>query len=148
MFIVFDLDDTLANNAHRHDILKAEHESDEVKWSTFFDACDQDEPVREICNLLSCLVRKHHVEIWTGRSESVRYKTDTWLRKHLPHGSFHYVDALRMRAVDDFRNDTEVKGDWIKEYGRPDLVFDDRNHVCQWWREQGVVCCQVKESDY
>ena len=147
MFIVFDLDDTLANNAHRHHILKAEHESDEVKWSTFFDACDKDEPVLEIVNLYQSLIWfGHKIEIWTGRSETVRDKTDHWLMSNLP--MYRYCNALRMRAADDFRNDTEVKDDWIKEYGKPDLVFDDRNHVCQWWREQGVVCCQVKESDY
>ena len=149
MFIVFDLDDTLADNAHRHHILadKKDHEIDEETWSTFFDACNHDVPVPQIIAICTSLIfGGHKIEIWTGRTEAVRAKTDAWLQSNLPY--FLKINALRMRAVDDFRSDTEVKGQWVKEHGKPDLVFDDRNKVVDWWRSIGVVCCQVKESDY
>ena len=87
-------------------------------------------------------ISHHRVEIWTGRSDRVREKTETWLAKHTK--TFNrYKPELRMRKDGDFRPDTEVKAEWIKEYGKPDLVFDDRNKVVNWWREQGIVCCQI-----
>ena len=154
MFIVFDLDDTLANNAHRHHILEEEHESDEAKWNAFFDACGDDEVNPMITLLLDQLAHwalahfgvKNRVEIWTGRSERVRGKTESWLKGCV--ANYARINAIRMRAEGDFRPDTEVKAEWMEKYGKPDLVFDDRNSVVKWWREQGVTCCQVKESDY
>lgn len=150
MFIVFDLDDTLADTSHRQHILDQNHETESDKWNTFFDACDKDSPVLALIEFIDELAYRlcktdHRVEIWTGRSDSVRDKTEAWLQKHL---ECHNFIPLRMRADGDFREDTEVKGDWIEQYGKPDLVFDDRNKVVKWWREQGVTCCQVKESDF
>ena len=150
MFIVFDLDDTLANNAHRHRILNEKHKNEEAKWDAFFEACDKDiiyPVIAEIFLGLTCPELGHHIEIWTGRSEKVREKTIQWLAGHLPN-FLYYNPTVRMRKIGDFRVDTEVKGDWIEEVGKPDLVFDDRNNVVAWWREQGVTCCQVKESNY
>lgn len=150
MFIVFDLDDTLADNAHRHHILEEEHENEKAKWDAFFDACVGDIPVKPLLLLLSRLLAdpdRSRVQIWTGRSERVRGQTEAWLINHLG-AIVHNLDVLHMRKEGDFRPDSEVKADWIKAEGKPDLVFDDRNSVVKWWRQQGVVCCQVKESDY
>ena len=147
MFIVFDLDDTLADTTHRQHILEQKgFTSESEKWNAFFEACDKDSPKTEIIELLDLLdFASHRVEIWTGRSNRVRDKTEAWLEKHL--NNFEDCE-LRMRADGDYRPDTEVKADWIKQYGKPDLVFDDRNKVVTWWREQGITCCQVKESDF
>ena len=148
MFIVCDLDDTLADNAHRQHILEEAHESESAKWDAFFEPCDKDVVMPEIAEIFQALTnvsQGNRVEIWTARSESVRDKTERWLRRNL-------FDAqsipLRMRAKGDVRPDTEVKGDWMEKYGKPQLVFDDRNKMVDWWRAQGIVCCQVKESDY
>ena len=145
-FIVFDLDDTLCDTGHRQHILEGNFENDSEMWNSFFDACDRDEPVPAMINLFNSLTSmSHRVEIWTGRSDRVLEKTKAWLEKHT---LFPNRYVLRMREEGDFRHDTEIKADWIREYGKPDLVFDDRNSVVKWWREQGVVCCQVKENDF
>ena len=102
--------------------------------------------IAEIYRALSNPMWDHRIEIWTGRSEKVRKKTEDWLITFLP--GYINCKALRMRGADDFRPDTEVKGDWIAQHGKPDLVFDDRNKVVEWWRCQGITCCQVKASDY
>ena len=146
MFIVFDLDDTLSDSTHREHIHDEEHESAEAKWDAFFEACDKDLVCWPIAKLLDSLLSGNKVEIWTGRSEKVRAKTERWMRKCL--WGWDKIHALRMRAEGDVRPDTEVKAGWIREHGKPDLVFDDRNKVVKWWREQGVTCCQVKETDY
>ena len=172
MFIVFDLDDTLANTDHRAHILDEEHESEEAKWNAFFAECHNDAPNIDVLNLFKMLHRAGEtsyskspiIEIWTGRIETVRWDTVRWLAKYMPN-IYHYQPMtdknkseddgrvisgppIRMRKADDFRKDTEIKGEWIEKYGKPDLVFDDRNKMVKWWREQGVTCCQVKESNF
>lgn len=154
MFVVFDLDDTLADTSHREHILteKCKKEtgiSESEVWNKFFDACDKDEPKIEIITILDELVKskEHRIEIWTGRSDRVRIKTVAWLHKHLLFRSVFAV-VLRMREEGDYRHDKEIKSEWIEKHGKPDLVFDDRNSTVKWWREQGITCCQVKESNY
>lgn len=148
MFIVFDLDDTLANTDHRQPLLDQDFESEEEKWNTFFDACHKDEPVVPLIALIRSLSYVHKTEIWTGRSDRVRKKTEDWLNENIGSNYVATYLTLRMRPEGDFRSDTEIKGEWIAKYGKPDLVFDDRNKMVDWWRAQGVVCCQVKESDF
>ena len=144
MFLVFDLDDTLADTTHRQPILMQEFDTATEMWNSFFDACDKDTPIPAMIELLDTLsVSDHRVEIWTGRSDRVIEKTNTWLVEHTEHPLYY---TLRMRPDGDFRPDTEIKGDWIEEYGKPDLVFEDRNKMAKWWREQGITCCQVREN--
>lgn len=85
MFIVFDLDDTLADTTHREHILLKDNPPDEnTKWSRFFEACTGDTLIKEIADIFYALtydpdIFDHHVEIWTARSESVRKQTHFWL---------------------------------------------------------------------
>lgn len=147
MFIVFDLDDTLANTDHRQHILEMEFPEESDKWNAFFDACTGDSPMVGVIKLLDALAwfSAHRVEIWTGRSDRVREQTEAWLMYHVQY--FHKVE-LRMRKEGDYRHDIEIKQEWIDEFGKPDVVFDDRNKIVEWWRDMGVTCCQVKNSDF
>lgn len=147
MFYVFDLDDTLAITNHRQHLLFEEYDSDADKWLTFFKACDKDEPNKPMIKLMQTLSISHRVEIWTGRSDIVREKTEAWLDANIETHLF-YRPTLRMRTQGDVRSDIIIKGEWISEHGVPDIVFDDRNKMVNWWRSQGIICCQVKESDY
>lgn len=149
MFIVFDLDDTLADTAHREHILEAPHPDENTKWNTFFEACDGDTLIPEIANILNALAFppfKNRVEIWTARSASVFPQTRLWLQQNIE--AYSAIQAIRMRPEGDYRPDIEIKAEWIKTYGKPDLAFDDRDKVVRWWRSQGVTCCQVRESRY
>ena len=147
MFVIFDLDDTLADTSHRQPILDEGDRSDQKTWRAFFDACDKDSPKTEIISVLEALASftDFRVEFWTGRSEQVREKTEAWLKKHVKYAE--YI-PLRMRPEGDTRPDTAIKGEWVEKYGKPDLVFDDRNKMVRWWRDQGITCCQVQESDF
>ena len=150
MFIVFDLDDTLSDTTHRQFILEQEFETDSEKWNAFFDACLMDTPNVPIVKLLDTLAastNNHRIEIWTGRGEQVREKTLAWLNQHTQYFKYSFIN-LRMRPEGDFRPDTEIKAEWMQQHGSPDIVFDDRNKMVNWWREQGITCCQVKESDF
>ena len=143
MFIVFDLDDTLADTTHRQHILDEGDMESSDTWNAFFDACDEDTPKTEIIAVYCALSTWHDIEIWTGRSDRVRAKTEAWLSKHL-----RYPFTLRMRSEGDYRHDVEIKSEWLTEHGKPDLVFEDRNSMVKWFREQGITVCQVKESDF
>lgn len=150
MFIVFDLDDTLTCTDQRQHILDPtmQFETESERWNKFFDECVHDKPVHHIIEIFDVLVEAGHiVEIWTGRSSRVEKQTKEWLAMH----TLNYVSdevPLRMRLDGDFRNDIEIKSEFIERYGKPDLVFEDRNKLVKWWRQLEVTCCQVKESNF
>lgn len=148
--VVFDLDDTLSIVGDRADILKQDFPSEEEKWDTFFEACHQDKPNCPALLLLRMIAMSGdaRVEIWTGRDELVRGKTEDWLSWHAPIDLKAYLIPVRMRERGDHRHDLEIKSEWTGKYGKPFIVFDDRNSMVQYWREQGILCCQVKESDF
>ena len=142
MFIVFDLDGTLADDTHRqHHIVGEERD-----WDAYFAACEGDVPLWPTIGVLQMMVHcGHRVEIWTGRSESCRGQTERWLSRVLGLEIWPL-----MRAEGDHRPDTVVKGEWLDGCGAspPDLVFDDRSKSVAFWREQGITCYQVAQHDY
>jgi phosphoglycolate phosphatase-like HAD superfamily hydrolase len=141
MFVVFDLDGTLANTDHRAHFLDG---TDGKKdWRGFYAACDQDAPHWPIVHTLHALANANHrVEIWSGRSDEVRDKTEAWLREH-----FLNDIPLRMRAEGDYTADDVLKRGWLAN-GKPDLIFDDRDKVVAMWRAQGIPCCQVAPGNF
>ena len=145
MFIVFDLDGTLADDSHRQ-----HHITGDVRdWDAYFAACGDDALIKPVAAIYQALysdtVDYHTVVIWTGRSERYRHQTALWLSER----NLWFTD-LRMRADGDFRPDTEVKGEWLAECGDhpPDLIFDDRTKSVAFWRSQGITCLQVAQHDY
>ena len=143
MIVAFDLDGTLANIEHRLRFIK----SKPANWPAFFDACEDDLPVLPVIQICTRLIWSGvGVEIWSGRSDRVRDKTERWLDKH----AINYT-TLRMRKDGDYRADDIVKGEWldaIPESERPVLAFDDRQRVVNMWRSRGVICCQVAPGDF
>lgn len=138
MFIVFDMDGTLSDPTHRLHHLKNKD------WDSFYEACDQDTPHDEMLNLMHSLyAAAHRIEIWTGRRESTREKTIQWMQDlELPNV------PIRMRADGDKRHDVTVKGEWIDKYGKPDIVFEDRNSMVNFYRDQDIRCLQVAPGDF
>ena len=142
MLIVFDLDGTLADDAHRQHHIAGEDRD----WGAYFSECGGDQAIEPIVEVSYSLHRRDNcrVEIWTGRPEEYRALTEAWLDTH----AIRYHE-LRMRPTGDFRSDVEVKGEWLAEcVERPSLVFDDRTRTVAWWRQQDIICCQVADHDY
>lgn len=143
MFVVFDLDGTLALNEHRqHFINRPVGEKD---WDAFHDACDKDEPNWPLIEIANCLQDGGNiVEIWTGRSEEVKSKTLAWLGRCRLEGI-----ALRMRPKGDHSKDVDLKYHWLHtNHSYPDLVFEDRASVVQMWRANGINCVQVADGNF
>lgn len=140
MFVVFDLDGTIALTEHREHYLKQEPKD----WRGFYAACDQDQPCAPvIATLRGLMVTGHRIEIWSGRSAEVSAKTREWLCAH----GMAAVN-IRMRAEGDHQPDTKLKAAWIEECGAPDLVFEDRASMVAMYRERGIVCAQVAPGHF
>ncbi len=143
MFVVFDLDGTLADGTHReHYVTRPVGEKD---WRAYFADCDRDEPKRPIIDTLRALkAAGHQIEIWTGRSDEVADKTAAWLQRHGLDGF-----PMRARAAGDHTADHDLKASWLAQCSRkPNLVFEDRARVVSMWREAGITCCQVAPGDF
>lgn len=143
MFVVFDLDGTLALNEHRQHYVQ--REVGKKDWKSFFAECDRDGlnwPVARILQVLDAT--GNQVEIWSGRSGEVIDKTRAWLAEH---GLGHI--PFRGRNEGDRTPDHELKLSWLEAASRkPDLVFDDRASVVAMWRANGVACAQVAEGNF
>ena len=141
MYAVFDLDGTLCNIDHRLPLIKSENPD----WDAFYDACEDDHPNWPIIKTLCIFMRiGYRVEIWTGRSDQVRDKTEAWLGRH---GIWKHV-LTRMRPAGDHSTDVKLKKAWLKQTWHehtivPELVFEDRTRVVEMWRSEGITCCQV-----
>ncbi len=138
-FFVFDLDGTLANTDHRAHLVAAKD------WRGYFAACDLDPPHAHVIAVAHALINAgHRVEIWSGRSDEVRDKTEAWLAEHGLGGI-----PLRMRQAGDYTPDEVLKRQWLIDADRiPDMIFDDRAKVVRMWRAMGVPCAQVAPGEF
>jgi hypothetical protein len=194
--IIFDLDGTLADCEHRRHFVDPEknenyfrYNGDEFRgykdgqaqlhvkwkpdWDAFHEACDKDtpiEPVIEMWDIQISLGMMHAHEIWSGRSESVRKKTEEWLGEHL---LCFDPKQLKMRPIGDYTPDDQLKERWLDEYiasmwpklpypteenkekvfYRKDpikFVFDDRPKVIRMWQRRGIFVfnCNQKEGEF
>lgn len=149
MFVVFDLDGTVADCEHRiHHIKLPEKGGDgewpEQNWDAFYAACDGDSPILAIVEVAKSMrATGHRIEFWTGRSDNCRVQTEVWLTRH-GLGSI----PVRMRPGDSRMADHRLKRGYIDAYGKPDLVFEDRASVVAMWREEGIICAQVAPGDF
>lgn len=141
MFVVFDLNGTLALTEHRAHFLAGPGRKD---WRAFYAACDLDEPCHPIIQTLIALdAAGHEVEIWSGRSDEMKDRTTAWLAEH-----GLALIPIRTRAASDHRADMVLKAEWLDEGRTPDLIFEDRASVVAMWRARGIVVCQVALWDF
>jgi FMN phosphatase YigB (HAD superfamily) len=143
MFVVFDLDGTLADCEHRLHHIQGDEKRSPEQWDAFFEACPKDSPITHTISVLKALVRaEHRVEIWSARSDQVRRQTEDWL---CAYGVFV---PLRMRRAGDHRDDDSLKCEWVNAHGFPNLVFEDRARVVKMWRAMGVPCFHVAAGEF
>ncbi|UXN70863.1 AAA family ATPase [Devosia neptuniae] len=139
MFVVFDLDGTLADIGHRVHHVRGGNRN----YDAFFAECINDLPnVPVVAALNAHWDAGHRVEIWSARSDKVRAETVDWLIAQK-------IDPrllVNMRPAGDSTRDVELKRSWLHALHpdeRPDLVYDDRQSVVDMWRAEGLACFQV-----
>lgn len=143
--VIFDIDGTLANNAHR------QHYLDSKDWNGFFEAMDEDEPIDSVCRLAQSMgFAPVKLVFCTGRPEKYRQVTLDWLKKRAE--IFLLNENLMMRPDGDYRPDHEVKKEMLDKLRAEGykvwFVVDDRNSVVDMWRKNGVTCLQCAEGDF
>lgn len=153
--VIFDLDGTLALIDHRRHFVEAptlDISGDLARpgwkpnWDAFYEACDQDLPNEPVIMMLGLLaLNGYRILILSGRSESVRKKTEDWLHKH----RINY-DKLYMRKIGSYIPDEQLKKIWLDEIGKDKVFFcvDDRDKVVAFWRREGLTCFQVAEGNF
>ena len=144
--IVVDIDGTIAKVGDRLKYLQQEKKD----WDAFYEHCDEDEPIDEMCQLVADLfVLGRDIVFCTGRRESVREKTKNWLTQNV---ISTYDDELLMRKDGDWRHDTEVKPELLQKAGiTPDdvyIILEDRDSMVAKWRELGYRCLQVNDGNF
>jgi acid phosphatase class B len=146
--IIVDVDGTISKVGDRLKFLL----QDPVDWDSFYDACFEDEPIPEVIQLVQDLYESGNQIIFcTGRRESCREATRDWFKKYFKF-SLTSRSLLVMRPNNDFRHDTEVKPEMLKNAGIEldtiAFVLEDRNSMVAKWRELGLICLQVAEGDF
>lgn len=142
--IVFDIDGTLADIAHRRHYVASKPKN----WKAFNAGMANDLVNYEIRFLLKTFWDLGHtIILCSGRESAMRDVTEEWLFQHeIP------FTKLLMRPHGDFRADNFVKVELLaqirKEFGEPYLWFDDRNQVVDAIRAEGVRVLQVAPGDF
>lgn len=113
--IVWDLDGTLCDNSHRLHYLDAE----KIDWDAYLDECDKDLLIDPTARLLASVDRRIVNIFLTGRNESARYKTKTWITKHL--GIMTNPVSLIMRPIGDHCTNVVFKR---RELGKLKQAYD------------------------
>jgi predicted kinase len=126
----------------------ASHKTDR-NWFEY-DKVINDEPDFAVRNIVNAFYDKGYKVLFvSGREGTAVCKelTSKWLREK----GFKYHD-LYMRKEGDFRRDSIVKQEiyeqHIKDNYVVEFVLDDRNQVCEKWRELGLKCLQVQLGDF
>ena len=127
-------------------------------WTAFFEACDKDTPIEPVLSIFSKLWIgdfPKHVEIWSGRCESVKEKTFEWLCENwfinlFDHEKLILKSILKMRPIGDYTPDDELKEKWLDEaiaQGKTiEAAFDDRPKVVRMWRRRGIFVFDVNQT--
>lgn len=141
----------LAKLFYHHKITK---EPWKPNWDAFYEACNEDLAIWPVVRVIESLglnkvtLEDADIQIWSGRSESVRAKTKHWLKYII--GEFTY-SKLKMRPIGDSTPDDVLKERWLDEAlteGKTiDYIFDDRPKVVRMWRRRGVFVFNCNQSD-
>ena len=140
--VVFDIDGTLADVRWRRHFV----EGSPKDFDSFYEAMDGDGPRVEIVELCRMYFNAGwYVLIFTGRPESYREKTESWLEKNnIPYYELH-MRPYNMR----YEADHIVKQKMLNNIDRPvNVAVDDRQKVVEMWRNNGIVCLQCDDGDF
>lgn len=108
-----------------------------------------DRPRNNVIRTVEYFNKDNVVVFLSGRDSCCYKETKEWLQKHV----IVCNNSLYMRAHKDFRKDWIVKLELLVElcehgYGKPVVVFDDRNVVVQAFRHVGLEVFQVQEGNF
>jgi hypothetical protein len=150
-FVVVDIDGTIAKVGERLKYITQTPKD----YEAFYNACDEDEVITPIADLVTTLINHYNIVFCTGRKEYCYEKTYKWLENYIL-GKFMTGSPLLMRNKNDNRHDIDVKPEllfrWMREnhYTQENIAFilEDRTSMVNKWRKLGFTCLQVANGDY
>ncbi|MFD5268280.1 hypothetical protein [Streptomyces sp. NPDC058335] len=138
---VFDLDNTLADTAHRQRFLERKPRD----WDAFFAAAPQDPPLAEGIALAVESARECEVVYLTGRPERCGSDTREWLDRYgLPEGRVY------MRRDGDRRPARRTKMEILRRLGKDRevrVLVDDDELVCDDAEAAGFTVIRARWAD-
>lgn len=143
---IIDIDGTVAKIGSRIELLKQTPKN----WDLFYADCFQDEPIKNMIELVKTLSLNYDIVFCTGRRDSVRGLTQIWIEKHF--GQLFNYRNLLMRKSNDKRSDTEVKPELLETHGytidNVAFIIEDRSKMVDKWRELGFTCLQCDKGEF
>lgn len=144
--VVVDIDGTVADCSERAKHYIGGWPKD---WDSFYNACSEDKPIWPIIHLVQNLMDKYRIVFCSGRRESCRYDTVSWLQRFFGNETKY---MLILRNEGDHRHDTEVKPELLDTRGlgvdKVAFILEDRNSMVHKWRELGYTCLQVADGAF
>ena len=143
--VIVDIDGTISKVGDRLKHLKETPKN----WDKFYERCGEDQPEKDIIELIQFLQMKYKIIFLSGRRESTRKTTADWIGAHV---QLDDSATLYLRKNNDLRHDTEVKPDLLKESGidicKIAFILEDRDSMVNKWREMGMRVLQVAAGDF
>lgn len=110
-------------------------------WKAYFAHTKKFKPIIPIAELLHCYNKSHTTYLTTGRPESNRNLTLSWLHDQYPELNIS-SQTLLMRPDRDQRSGTEIKMEWFRDI-KPDLIIDDSPEIVEAAIKEGFTILQV-----
>ena len=144
--VVVDIDGTIAKIGDRLKYITEQYPKDH---DAFYDHVGEDEPFKDMCDVVWTLAHKYDIVFCTGRAERCRKQTEEWLKRYLPLNDGY---RLLMRKDGDHRHDVDVKPQLLQKasiYPNQVLcILEDRSSMVKKWRELGYRCLQVADGEF
>lgn len=176
--IIFDIDGVIANCDHRKHFIDDRYSPPDCKecentgigiggfcycyhghtvdipdYEAYDEACDKDEPIIPVIQTLIALCRECicPIEIWTGRSEAVRCKTEYWINENVYPFEWN-SKILKMRPIGNNEPSCDLKNRWLNEYmaypkNDPiEMVFDAQADSIHMWKRHGIFVFDCRQG--
>ena len=146
--VIVDIDGTISKIGKRDKYLIKEPKD----WDSFYKDDFDDEPIKEMIELVELLSKKYSIIFCTSRKEIIRDKTQLWIIKNFSFKSGLWNSLILMRKNDDDTSDPISKVNTLKEakINLNDIAFilEDRTCNVEMFRSLGLICFQVADCKF
>ena len=146
--VIVDIDGTISKIGKRDKYLIKEPKD----WDSFYKDDFDDEPIKEMIELVELLSKKYSIIFCTSRKEIIRDKTQLWIIKNFSFKSGLWNSPILMRKISDNTSDPIFKINALKEakinLNNIAFVLEDRTCNVEMFRSLGLICFQVADCKF
>ena len=146
--VIVDIDGTISKIGKRDKYLIKEPKD----WDSFYKDDFDDEPIKEMIELVELLSKKYSIIFCTSRKEIIRDKTQLWIIKNFSFKSGLWDSPILMRKISDNTSDPISKINALKEakinLNNIAFVLEDRTCNVEMFRSLGLICFQVTDCKF